>query len=118
MDHEQNSQDDFTEVSERLRAERPTATPLELDRIKQISLSRASRAPAGRSGTGRNKLVSILVAATVMVGGTGAVLAAAGGNGKSNGNGATNSQYCPPKSQKPGEPKHDGNNCGKAPNKP
>jgi hypothetical protein len=110
MSHEQHSEEDFTDVTERLRAERPEVTPLELDRIKQVVLNRASRGSEG-SSYGRSKLASVLVAATVLVGGTGLVVAAISGK-NGNGNGAGHSQYCPPTSQNPGGPKGHGHNCG------
>jgi hypothetical protein len=108
MSHEQHPEVDPTDIGERLRAERPEVTPLELDRIKQTVLSRASRGSQSR-GHGRSRLASVLVAGAVMVGGTGLVIAATSGG---NGNGATNSQYCPPTSQNPGGPKGHGHNCG------
>ncbi len=104
--------DDLARIGERLREERPETTPLELDRIKQMAMKRAAKGGTVRSN-GRTKLVSVLAAAAVAVGGTGVVIAAAGGNGNGNGNGAGPKQYCPPTSQKPGEPKPPGGNCGK-----
>jgi len=65
----------------------------------------------------RSRVIGPAVAATLLVGGTGA-LAASGGlplsSGNSHGNSASNSQYCPPTSQQPGKPKKPGPaQCGK-----
>jgi hypothetical protein len=43
MKHQDDSHDDFQPVIQRLRAERPLATPLELDALKQRVLARAAR---------------------------------------------------------------------------
>ena len=64
----------------------------------------------------KSRIVSILVAFGLVVGGTTGVLAATGGIPGSGGSSssAPNKQYCPPSSNNPGSPKHQGggNKCG------
>src|SRR4051812_37554293 len=91
---------EFADVVERLRAEKPQATPLELDRIKTTAMARAQRrqaTPASRRASMRRSLVIAMVTGSLMIGGTGAVLAG-GDNGNDNGNkDSGNGQYgCPP----------------------
>jgi hypothetical protein len=108
---------ELKQLGERLRDERPQASPLELDRIKARAMTRASRAASVRTnGTFmRSRLVGILVVLGLVVGGTSGVLAATGGipgSGGSSGS-APNNQYCPPSSNDAGKPQHDGGNkCG------
>lgn len=68
-------------VGERLRAARPTATPLELDRIKRNVMTRASRKGTPRMKS-RMTITSMLVAGLLMST-TGAGLALTGGGNAS-----------------------------------
>jgi hypothetical protein len=75
-------------IAKRLRAERPEASPLELDQIKLSAMSRAKSA-AGRANPRRLVVAALTVG--LMAAGTGGVLAA-GGSGGAVGN-AANAQY-------------------------
>jgi len=109
--------EELGEIAELLRNQRPEAGPLELDRIKlRVMASRRRPALISRKGNGlmRKPALSLLLVVGMLGGGTGA-LAAKGGvpfdipfEASSNGNGASNSQYCPPTSQQPGKPKKPG----------
>lgn len=109
-------------VKERLRKERPQASALELDRIKlrairQASSGQESRPAAGRSsGFMRSRRIISATLAICLLGGGTAVFAATGGfKAASSKSSAANSQYCPPKSQQPGQPKKPGPaKCGKS----
>ena len=91
--YEQNLTQELREVAERLRAERPTATPLELDRIKMRAMASASASrPKGFALIKSRGLAAVLTLA-LMAGGTGGVIAAGGGGG--NNGSASNSQYKP-----------------------
>jgi hypothetical protein len=113
--------EDLGEIAELLRDQRPEADALELDRIKRrVMASRRRPALTPRKGNGfmRKPALSLLLVAGMLGGGTGA-LAAVGGvpvdlpfEASSSDNGASNSQYCPPKSQNPGALKGPGVNCG------
>src|SRR4051812_48087958 len=108
---------DLDEFGESLRDKRPQASPLELDRIKTRAMMQGPRSASLRTkGTlVKSRLVGVLVASLVVIGGTGGVLAATGGvpgSGGSSGS-APNNQYCPPSSNNPGAVKHIGNSCGK-----
>ena len=102
--NEDHLPEDVREVAERLRAERPRASALELDRMKLEARSRAARRPTGfglRRGKVRimrAKLVTLMLVAGLMVsGGTAAVIAGHdSGQGKSKDN-ASSSQYRPGK---------------------
>jgi len=109
---------ELEQFGERLRHERPQASPLELDRIKTRAMMQGPRSASLRmEGTFmKSRFVSILVAFGLVVGGTGGVLAATGGvpgSGGSSGS-APNNQYCPPSSNGAGKPKPHGggNKCG------
>jgi hypothetical protein len=107
---------EFENIADRLRAERPEATPLELDRIKLQAKSRTER--AARRVRSRRRLVgspvaSLLVAVGLLAGGTGVVAAAGGTKVLTSGSSttsATSSQYkCkpkPPKGAKPPPPRN------------
>jgi hypothetical protein len=104
-------------LGDRLVEARPELTPLELDSIKARAIAPAGRAT--RHGKGqfmRSRLATIMLAFALVLGGTGVVFAAAGGNPGSGGssNSAPNNQYCPPSSNGAGKPKHQGggNKCG------
>ncbi|HEY7953255.1 MAG TPA: hypothetical protein VID70_09720 [Solirubrobacteraceae bacterium] len=75
-------------IAERLRAERPEASPLELDQIKLSAMSRA-KAATGRANPRRLVVAALTVG--LMAAGTGGVLAA-GGSGGAAGN-AASAQY-------------------------
>jgi hypothetical protein len=108
------------EVAERLRLERAEATPLELDRMKLLAMSRAaredSRAPR-RSWIARSRLASPVLAGALLLAGVAAIAGGVGevpfSSGGSNASSA-NSQYCPPSSPAAGKPKKQpgGNKCG------
>jgi hypothetical protein len=121
--HRERIPPDLGETTELLRSHRPEAGPLELDRIK-LRATAARRRPALQLGKGngsmRSRVVSIVLAAGLVGGGTGAMAAAGGPTPfdvfSSNHEGASNSQYCPPSSQQPGKPKKPGPaRCGKGP---
>jgi hypothetical protein len=75
-------------IAQRLRGERPEATPLELDQIKTTAMSRA-QAATGRANPRRLVVAALTVG--LMAAGTGGVLAA-GGSGGAAGN-AAQAQY-------------------------
>jgi len=75
-------------IAERMRAERPEASPLELDQIKLSAMSRA-KAATGRANPRRLVVAALTVG--LMAAGTGGVLAA-GGSGSAAGN-AASAQY-------------------------
>jgi hypothetical protein len=75
-------------IAQRLRSERPEASPLELDQIKTTAMSRA-QAATGRANPRRLVVAALTVG--LMAAGTGGVLAA-GGSGSPAGN-AANAQY-------------------------
>lgn len=96
--NEQDIPDEVRDVARQLRAERPRATPLELDRIKVRAMRRGSvrtpNAALGRKGSfmrSRLAIVAVVALGIVMSGG-GAALAVSGLSGTSN---AATSQYGP-----------------------
>src|SRR5437660_11549050 len=103
--HENQERDpELMDVAARLRAERPQASALELDRIKLNAKSRALT--TRRKGIAvRSRLIAPLVAIGLMGGGTAGVLAGGHTNG-GNDNNSGNSQYCPPSSPNGGDSKH------------
>lgn len=107
--------DDLQEIADRLRANRRDPTPLELDRLKVSARSRASSAPAKEPVLG-SRLLALVLTGGLLIGGTGGVLAASGGNGSKES--AAESQYCPP-NEKPKKDKGEkgGNKCGQDKNK-
>src|SRR3954453_19646836 len=86
--------DDLADVARRLRTERPEASALELDQIKQRAMARAGSSRQ-KGFLVKSRLTVALLTLGLMAGGTGGVLAAAGGNGNGNGNNAAGSQYKP-----------------------
>ena len=80
--HEQDMED----VVQRLRDERPEASPLELDRAKTSAMARPRSGSGARFGARRLVVASLTVG--LMAAGTGGVLAAGGGN-KAIGNAAS-----------------------------
>lgn len=86
--------DELEGVAQRLRDERPQASPLDLDRIKTTAMARAKAGAArGRAGTRRLAVAGLTVG--LLVATTGGVLAGENGKGKGgNGGGnAANAQY-------------------------
>lgn len=87
--HDANK-DELEGVAQRLRSERPVASPLDLDRIKTTAMSRAKAASSGgRAGARRLAVAGLTVG--LMAAGTGGVIAGVG-SGHSSGNAAT-AQY-------------------------
>jgi hypothetical protein len=88
--------DHLLEVADRLREERVTATPLELDQLKLRVKARATsgrRLTTGPKGLPLRSRAVTLALTALLIGGTTAGGIAANGNG--NGNNAANSQYKP-----------------------
>jgi hypothetical protein len=82
--------DELEGVAQRLRNERPEASPLELDRIKMTAMSRAQAGTRrGRAGTRRLAVASLTVG--LLAAGTGGVIASAGSS-QTHGNAAV-AQY-------------------------
>jgi hypothetical protein len=83
--HDANK-DELEGVAQRLRSERPVASPLDLDRIKTTAMSRAKAATgSGRAGARRFAVAGLTVG--LMAAGTGGVIAGVG-SGHSAGNAA------------------------------
>jgi|HubBroStandDraft_3_1064219.scaffolds.fasta_scaffold03175_6 hypothetical protein len=82
--------DDLESVAQRLRNERPEASPLELDRVKTTAMSRAQLG-ARRAGFGARRFAVAGLTIGLMAAGTGGVIASAG-SGQTHGNAAT-AQY-------------------------
>jgi hypothetical protein len=82
--------DELEGVAQRLRDERPEASPLELDRIKTTAMARA-KAGTRRGGAGARRLAVASLTVGLLAAGTGGVLAGET-HGKSGGN-AANAQY-------------------------
>lgn len=108
--------EDLHEVVQRLRDERPEATGLDLDRIKLRAMAQA-RSSRPKGFVLRSRVLAVVLSVGLMAGGTGGVIAAAGGQGKGKGQPSGNSQYCPPSSPGAGKPKNPppGNKCGQPP---
>ena len=93
--------EDLEETAQRLRAERPSASALDLDRVK-LSVRRKSTGGMPLVGGLRTKLLAPVLTFGIMGGGSTAVVLADGHDGNGNdGNGgndnnASKSQYCPP----------------------
>ena len=125
--NEKRVPDDLLHVVERLRDERPELSALELDQIKLRALGRGRGAralrPKGKEKFMRSRIVSILLAGAVLMGGTGAMAVTGTGPGgvfkkqrHHKVRSSPRSQYCPPKSQQPGKPKKPRPaRCGKGP---
>ena len=115
--------EELQDVVQRLRAERPEASDLELDRAMVGVLTRAAREPAGATRGWRPRAVSTMAAIGRLAAGVAGLGAGSGGIPSlsfSNSDSA-NSQYCPPTSQSGGKPKDKdekgGNKCGQPKNK-
>lgn len=74
--------DGFDDVTQRLREERPEASPLELDRIKTSAMSRAKVALGGR-GFGARRLAVSALTVGLLAAGTGGVIAGVGATHRS-----------------------------------
>jgi hypothetical protein len=83
--------DEVEGIAQRLRGERPEASPLELDRVKTTAMSRARAATGGRRAGARRLAVAGLTVGTLFAT-SGGVLAWQGGGGTPTGN-AANTQY-------------------------
>jgi hypothetical protein len=125
--NEKRVPDDLLHVVERLRDERPEVSAPELDQIKLRALGRGRGArtlmPRGKGQFMRSRVVSVLLAVGLLAGSTGAMAVTGTGPGgvfkkhrTHHARSATQSQYCPPKSQRPGKPKKPRPaRCGKGP---
>jgi hypothetical protein len=82
--------DELEGVAQRLRDERPEASPLDLDRIKTTAMSRA-KAGSRRGSAGARRLAVASLTVGLLAAGTGGVLAGQS-HGKGGGN-AANAQY-------------------------
>lgn len=83
--------DELEGVAQRLRDERPEASPLELDRIKTTAMSRA-KAGTRRGRVGARRLAVASLTVGLLAAGTGGVLAGQR-HDKSGGGNAANAQY-------------------------
>jgi hypothetical protein len=82
-------------VAQRLRNERPEASPLQLDQIKTSAMSRA-KAGTRRHKAGARRLATAGLTIGLLAAGTGGVIAGEGGHGHGKGGGSTsasNTQY-------------------------
>jgi hypothetical protein len=84
--------DELEGVAQRLRDERPTASPLDLDRIKTTAMSRARSAGTRRGRAGARRLAVAGLTVGLLAAGTGSVFAWSSGTKGSKGN-AANAQY-------------------------
>jgi len=89
MRRKNDAQHELEGVAQRLRKERPEASPLELDRIKTAAMSRARAGAGGRAGARRLAVLGLTVG--LLSATTGGVLAGQG-SGQSSGNAAV-AQY-------------------------
>jgi hypothetical protein len=83
------SKDDLDSVAQRLREERPQASPLELDRIKMTAMARARGAKT--RNTGARRLAVGALSMGMLVAGAGGVVAS--GTGNSGAGNAATAQY-------------------------
>jgi hypothetical protein len=72
---------EFTDVIQRLGAERPRATALELDQIKMRAMTRASSPAGPAKGARMRRTVTVVLAAGSLIFGTSGVVLAGGGHG-------------------------------------
>jgi hypothetical protein len=87
--------DEVEGVAQRLRNERPEASPLELDQIKTSAMSRA-KAGTRRGRAGARRLATAGLTIGLLAAGTGGVIAGGSGDhghGSGGGENATNTQY-------------------------
>jgi hypothetical protein len=108
MDDNQRPPEWMADIEQRLRDERAQLDPLELDRVKQTALRHASNRGGAHMNL-RSRLISVALAAVLVLSGGTAVYAVAGG-ASSKDSSSSQSQYCP----KNGKPKNPdgGNMCG------
>ena len=94
MSHEDEHRypEDLESTVRRMRDERPEATAFELDRMKQRAMARAS-SPRSKGLNVKSRITVALLALGLMAGGTGGVLAAAGGTPGSNNKNASGAEY-------------------------
>ncbi|HTB50456.1 MAG TPA: hypothetical protein VK701_05715 [Solirubrobacteraceae bacterium] len=86
--------DELEGVAQRLRDERPTASPLDLDRIKTTAMARAKSAGTRRGRAGARRLAVASLTVGLLAAGTGSVFAWSGGSdGKGTSGNAANAQY-------------------------
>jgi hypothetical protein len=91
--HDEQLPDDLEQIAERLRAERPETTALDLDRIKMRAMAASAKTSHQRGIRMKSRSLAAVLTVALMAAGTGGVIA---GNGNGNGNGnASNSQYKP-----------------------
>ena len=98
--HEDQLPPDLADIAAQLRAERPTATPLELDRIKLQAKSQRARGagtlfPRMKGTPMRSRAVTLILTVLLIGGTTAGGLAAAGGG--HNGSSSAGDQYRPGK---------------------
>jgi hypothetical protein len=82
--------DELEGVAQRLRDERPQASPLDLDRIKTTAMARAKAGAPRRGRAGARRLAVASLTVGLLAAGTGGVLAGEGGKDKGN---AATAQY-------------------------
>jgi hypothetical protein len=82
-------EDELEGVAQRLRDERPQASPLDLDRIKTTAMSRA-KAGSRRGGAGARRLAVASLTVGLLAATTGGVLAGESGHKNKGGNGGRN----------------------------
>ena len=93
--HKPIDEAEFSDVIERLRAERPEPTPLELDEIKTRAIRQANRrGPTTTGASMRRTLIVALATGSLMLTGTGAVIAGGKdkGDSKDKGDGPDNNK--------------------------
>jgi hypothetical protein len=116
---ERQNPSDLSEVTARLRAERPEATPIELDRIKLRALAQAPGGQSRRRGWARVPIsvpAALAMALLALIAGGAVEFASSGGFKAASSQGSSgSSQYCPPGTQTGGkkqDPRPE--NCGVA----
>jgi hypothetical protein len=82
--------DELEGVAQRLRDERPQASPLDLDRIKTTAMARAKSGTARRGRAGARRLAVASLTVGLLAATTGGVLAGQSGGHKKGGNGGGN----------------------------
>jgi hypothetical protein len=102
------------DMARRLGDERPSATDLELDRIKVRAMSRSSRgaAPGRRRSPARPRFAGLLAALVLLAGGTGALAAsgAAPFKSSSKSKSASEVEYCEQENDQGDQGNNEGNN--------
>ena len=85
--------DELEGIAERLRNERPQASPLDLDRIKTTAMSRAKSTGSKRGRAGARRLAVVSLTVGLLAAGTGSVFAGGDHGGKSPKGNAASTQY-------------------------